>query len=695
MKAFLLIAPLIILAATAHAGDRIELTMGSLSVSLDSTTGNLVSMESPEGRIPIGAAGAAFTAWDYKARKELPLSLKKLTRLSTPGAEGIMLTCAGDGFSCRVMIRLFSGGVRMEGHLINESDTDKAIVLSYVIPLFADGLTFSSSLNGSVVVDGDRRGSGTVYPIATMCGKSFGLAVAIPPTDPAMFRASGSSDGLTLSFYLGLPAMRGGQSRSAPFGLVVYPCDARWGFRDALRRYYSFFPGYYMRQVKGDGLWLFQAEGRDIPNIRDYMFDEAAMVPEFGAVVDRDDKLGILTFPYMIVGQREIKHLETLPDSYEDAISVFNQWTPPPPGKFPDTKENLASGLDAYLREEVLSSAIMNSDGRYHITLRNTPWGGNSITWTMNPNPELFSDQRGVRTTGSEALFRIRQWLDRYPGIDGIYIDSLGSNWCARLNYRRDHFNYARYPLTFDKDGNIALHNMLSHYEFLVMLRSELARKGKFLFANGIYNYSPKEPEYADVTECGRFFLASLLDVAGCESGSPSMSRWEFYRACMGKKPYLILRYSWDKPESVEDFLNEALLYDVFGTCSSGFEKDYWKDPAGYARLRGLYDWFLPLARALSKAGWEPVTHASSPTKGVRFERYGERGDIYFTLYNPGPERECVLRVEIRPLGLSKKARVEQISGKGFIGADREDDSISIRTRLGPKRTAVIRLTEK
>jgi hypothetical protein len=350
----------------------------------------------------------------------------------------------------------------------------------------------------------------------------------------------------------------------------------------------------------------------------------------------------------------------------------------------------VAAGDDVYLKEEVASSALKDAAGRYVIAIRKSSWGGNSVTFVTNPNPHLMEDKPGARSTGAEALARIHEWLARYPATDGIYIDSLGKAWCGKLDSRRDHFPYTHYPLTFDPAGRLAIHNVIAHYEFLEQLRAELHSQKRLLFANGVYLYAAKQPEYADVRETGRFFLAGLLDVAGSESGvQPSMQRWEFFRACMGPKPYLLLNYYWTNAAKVETYLNQALCYDVFAV-NSNLNGDYASDPQGYARDRKLFDWFVPLVRTLSKAGWQPVTHAASLTPDLRFERYGAGKEIFFTLYNPGPARECVLRIDKPPLALGATARVELISGPGLAGVEQDARSITLRTKLDANRTAVV-----
>jgi hypothetical protein len=496
---------------------------------------------------------------------------------------------------------------------------------------------------------------------------------------------SGSKEGLSTRLYLGLSPLTKAFPNSAHFSLMIYECDPKWGFRDALRRYYAAFPEYYAHHAKGDGLWLFQSTNP--PNLSDFLYNETWPNPKFVDTLARDDQAGILSFPYIIVGQREIKHLAALPKSYEEAMAEYEKWSP---AGAPGTKESIAAGGDEFLRNEVESSAIRDRDGKYQLNIRNTDWGGDSVTFTMNPNPGLFAGE-GKHATGGDAMALIHGWLAAYPSADGTYIDSLGSNWCAKINFRRDHFPFARYPLTFDGEGNVALHNALSHYEFLEPLRTELHRQGKLLMANGVYCYSVKTPEYADVKDTGRFFLAALCDVAGAESSTPSQERWEFYKTAMGRKPYLILKYHWEKPDNVQEVFNQALCYGVFVTNSNGLGKIYWTDPNGYPRDKELYAWYVPLVRKLSKAGWEPVTYASSPTADLWFERYGAKGEVYFTMYNAGKtDRECSLKIETKPLGLTKDAKVEQISGPGLMGVDRSSSAITVRTKLAANRTAVV-----
>ena len=666
----------------AQAEDIVLQTPG-FRAGFDRASGALREMKCDQWLVSFSAAGGRLLAEDFPGGPAKELTAQSC-RLSD---QRVRVVYSGPDLTCELEWCIENAMLRANGRLQNQTNRDRAIVLTYELPWAKEGLRFSPSLNSPASAS-DQPKSGSVYPLAAMCGKNAAVALAIPPTNPTMFKLVSAHGSLALRLYLGLSPNTRRFPNSASFSFLAYGCDPAWGFRDALRRYYAAFPEHYTHHSHGDGLWMFK--NSQPQNIQHYKYDETFALGDLDPTIQRDHAAGVMTFPYMIVGQREIKHLATLPSDYGQAMAAYDGWTPAGTSAARPTKESVAAGDDVYLKKEVASSALKDAAGRFVITIRNSPWGGNSVTFVTNPNPHLMDDMPGARSTGAEALARIHGWLARYPATDGIYIDSLGSAWCGKLDSRRDHFPYSRYPLTFDSAGRLAIHNVVAHYEFLEQLRAELHSQKRLLFANGVYLYAAKQPEYADVRETGRFFLAGLLDVAGSESGvHPSMQRWEFFRACMGPKPYLLLNYHWTDAAKVETYLNEALCYDVFAV-NSNLTGDYASDPQGYARDRKLFDWFVPLVRTLSKSGWQPVTHATSPTPELRFERYGAGKDIIFTLYNPGPARECLLRIDKTPLALGPAARVEQISGPGLAGVEQDATSITLSTTLTANRTAVI-----
>ena len=75
-------------------------------------------------------------------------------------------------------------------------------------------------------------------------------------------------------------------------------------------------------------------------------------------------------------------------------------------------------------------------------------WGGQSMTFPLNPSP--FLPSCAERPSVADASLRnVALLLQQYPGLSGIYVDSLAS-WGSYYNHRREHFAAARcrWPMT-------------------------------------------------------------------------------------------------------------------------------------------------------------------------------------------------------------------------------------------------------
>ncbi len=503
---------------------------------------------------------------------------------------------------------------------------------------------------------------------------------------------------------------------------MIYAVDPAWGFRSALSRYYRFFPDYYAPRLKSDGLMMFQMEDRVPPNVEQYGIDEVE--PQWGpaklaAAIDRDDQHGIATFPYMIVGQREIKYLPALPADYDAAVSVYDAWTVAGPVGHALTKESAASQGDIHLKAEVDTSACRNVDGRYALVIRKTEWGGNSVTFKINPNPELFADQ-GRQSTGAYALALQEKWMNDFPGYDGVFVDSLGANWPAVLNYRADHFAYARYPLTVDASGRVALQNTISHYEYLETLRARMRARNRFILGNGVYAYASRrapaarterqtvDPQFTEYTaanaapehyrpgaKLGRFFCAALLDAASSEAGvHATVERCEDVRVHLGPKLYAFLNYRWEDAGRVEDFINLSLCFGLFASNTKNFFTGvrYEDHPDGYLRDKKLLDWYVPLARTLSRAGWEPVSYATALIRVVvEREIDGLAGAEPLARNSRSARKPCTLTLDLVALGFSDGGVAVTEIGRRTAVTLRDGGVVSLD--LEPKKAYVIQVS--
>jgi hypothetical protein len=664
-------------------------------MQLKSVNAGLEKVEIGEQQILMDATKGGFKAYDGVSKKELEISDGQLkTEAGKSSFSGKL-----DGMVINAQFNNKDDYIEVTGQIENPAKNDRAVILEYWVSPASNDMVFSYELNKKEKIAGDEEFESNAFPIAAMSSENFGVAMAIPPSEPRIFGMVGSDKGLCIRLYLGVSADTANFPNKAPFSFIIYPVHAKWGFRSAISKYYGFYPEYYKPRMEKYGYWEFQMGDRVPSNADEYSFSLVeTQLDSMKGAVERDEKYGVKTFPYMIVGQREIKFLDKLPEDYNEAMAEYDKWTVEDHAGHEVTKENEAAAADIHLKEEVATSGIQGIDGKYAIVIRKTPWGDNSVTYRMNPNPDLFRDQ-GKENVATYAFDLMKKWFKQYPQMDGIFTDSLGRMWPAVLNYRRDHFKYTRFPLTFNPDGVLAIHNTVSHYEYLDYIRNWTRSEDKLSFANGVYAYKangfPAEHPKGRV-KIGRFFLSAVLDIGTCEAGiHANIQRCQDVRAMFGRKPYAYMNYYWEDEAKVQEYVNKSLCFGIFSTISTNFFTGviYETHPDGYLRDKKLLDWFYPLAVKLNKAGWEPVTYATVDNKDVSCERFGSGNTIYYTLYNDSEDKQtCSLTVDLKSIKFTEGGAVfDEIARNGKMEQEKTN---TIKIELEPKKTYIIQVTK-
>ncbi|MGC9317825.1 MAG: hypothetical protein ACP5KN_07310, partial [Armatimonadota bacterium] len=469
--------------------------------------------------------------------------------------------------------------------------------------------------------------------------------------------------GFALRFRFGLSPAAGGELKSrAPFRFVIYRCDGRWGLRDAAQRYYALYPWAFESRAEREGLWIVRRGRTDeIPDPESYAFHEAVQSLD---EAQWDDRHGIATCPYILPGQREITDLPELPESKREAWEVFQAWEPP--DEIHTTME-LRRLPGARVKEIVESCMLHDAEGLPQVRLRETPWGGNCVTFPMNTNPRLFEDTDRP-TIAKELLDQVDEMHRRQPSLDGTYVDSLAS-WGSYLNFRREHFGYAQVPLTFDPDtGRPAIHNRFALLEFLWALRERMHEQGKLVFGNGL--------------RPARRFHCFATDVLGVE-GHRFL---EQKRVMAYRKPFLLLIYGVsDDPAQMEAHYDLCTLYGIYPWMSC------------FRQVAELNRRFVPILRTINAAGWEPVTRAESNDPAIWLERWGPdgQGRVYLTAYNSTRQlRPVRLRVEAGRLGLAGERLVAEDILRGWEGEAAMADGVAdLDVPALPQRVRVLRLS--
>ena len=242
--------------------------------------------------------------------------------------------------------------------LVNDND-ELAIILNYMLPVVADGNKFGTAIfeDPPVVITENDDHKGWLLPIASMVHdspgnagdvlphidstSSWGVAIAIPPDAPADYAMTGSSDGLGVTYYLGLTSER----PTAHFQFIIFPVDPKWGFRSALNEYYEFFSEFYTPrtdQVREGGLWLWGLDYDFLKMRRSKLLQDLKFVEEIAEAHMVPDESLISSIAASEI-RAELSHIDEIYGLYR-----FHQihWAPGPDPRYETTCDEKIRALD-------------------------------------------------------------------------------------------------------------------------------------------------------------------------------------------------------------------------------------------------------------------------------------------------------------------------------------------------------------
>jgi hypothetical protein len=218
----------------------------------------------------------------------------------------------------------------------------------------------------------------------------------------------------------------------------------------------------------------------------------------------------------------------------------------------------------------------------------------------------------------------------RKAGVEtpGVEFDNIVATSIMPLDFRRDHWELARYPLVVCKDPpQPAQAKILQLCEFFQKFREEVLRRGAFLIAN---------------IRIDPFIMSQYIDFMAHEGYNREVV--ERLRLLAGPKPASYIP------------VGERLTREAFNNCLS-----YGVGPGlGQTsdELRALHREFMPLIVTLSRAGWQPIPYARHSADGAVVERFGEfeAGNLSFTVRHPSEDvPDGVLRVDMRGAGIPER----------------------------------------
>lgn len=546
----------------------------------------------------------------------------------------------------------------VDGFLRDLIGKDRAIDLKFSLPVDARGWNWGGGIEDERSIEkaahGHRAADGvTVYPLAPISNAKLnvGLSMAVPPDAPSVFETGADKNGLSITFKLGISSATQPSSQT-PFHFVIYRHDPAWGFRSSLERYYYLFrEPFFVRKVNKIGAWGWHhPPPSEWTNANLYAFHEcggetwqtkdegmhgyehegtnlANSVADFERLskLSDDQKLGIYSLPYTMVGQRQIYRLATMPKDRDEAMAAFEKWTTKDPIIFQTPGPSVSFRTVDQLKEMIRNSNVYDERQKPSVLLRD--YLGNTVTFPLNPNPRLFSDSNAVTI----ARYTLEDYLPMlFSGskyVDGCYVDSLG-RWPGYYNFRREHFRYTALPLTYSgKDASPCIWNLQSHAEYLQELSKRLHQQNKIVFANGVH--------------ANRVMLGFYVDALGME-GLPDFARGDGYfstRVAAGTKPYCALNGRDNvSARAWNSCLYLGILIGARSEKGAAMERKY-----------------LPAIIHINEAGWQPITLAKSDSDQVMVERWGggQGKPVAFTLLNRSKHpAKTTIHVDAAALGI-------------------------------------------
>ena len=564
---------------------------------------------------------------------------------------------------------------------LEKSETMKPGQIYYDTVPVATAFPPDGAFNGKTLSDGgygDLVGQGTMsfYPLSALSIDEKGIGMGVDLSIPMVFRLGAEmGKGLFAEFDIATSPHTVKFPNRAFFKLCRFSFKPDWGMRAALKQYYSIYPESFKKRVINEGIWLPFTALRSIPGWEDFGF----------------------TFHETAWNNSDIKDGKKLPNILSDkGTGVLSfQYTEPWDIQLPILTKNipydtLISGrmIPKEHGEYVSISASEDKNGLWQARRLKTPWfsSGWAVSITTNCDPDLFGYNRYHYVLQDEIGPATKM------NVDGIYFDSMEWNWHHDLNYRKEHFKYTDYPLTFSADVlKPAIWNFASEFEFMKKIADEMHTQGKLAMGNG-HGWNP--------------FAAANLDLFGAElnwysDDDHNSDALDFKRAISFQKPIVFLlneglndKAFTDIPyKGYEIYFEKLLTYAFFPSFFSvdASNDPYWKDQVKIENGRPFFKKYIPIIKKIAAAGWEPVTGARCNVPSVRIERFGIGEKLFFTVRNnDNSDVKCLVSLEMEELNISGKVSATEI----LNGIPVKIDNNQLTLTIPAQRTHVIQITK-
>jgi len=551
--------------------------------------------------------------------------------------------------------------IEISGKVRDLRGEDRAVTVYFGLPLdggpwtwwdsVAEGRTGTPELGEYSAIE---RGMGyglygghSKYPLGTVSSpERAGLTLGIRMDEPVVHRIGYNVENRMhyIAFDFGLvpeTAVDGRSLSEAPFRILLYRSDPAFGMRASLQRYYDYFPQFFEKRVTKEGGWYVWGKVSSTPGAVDAGFG-FHWGPDSNEAIKWDNENGVQCVLYiepelfqLAMGDYDraptndecLERLEKLAAGDEEELAKFEKlgyahsYVPGAWVAAHSSREGMVTVAKA-----AVSSATYDARGSLGAGIAKYPWitesqwGG---VFACNLDPGI-SDGKGpfCRDVFIEPGLAAPEAIGAH--YDGVGLDSFGGyGQYQRANYRREHFKYSDYPLSFSATDKRPVHvAFMGSVEFVRDLANSLHGRGKIVMSNCSWNATPG----------WLTFVAPYMDVFGAEA--TSFQDPDFIRAIARTKSCTDLPYNprpeWEIPWH--------MLHGIFP--GHGNDVDAMKP-------------YAPHLSALASAGWEPITRATADSDKVQLERFGSGKTVYLVAHNKGNEPVTAqVTVDLKALGL-------------------------------------------
>ncbi len=611
--------------------------------------------------------------------------------------------------------------INVSGRIKNLSEDDKAVIITYTLPVNALGWYWSDDINRSRLIapnstyanfealgtDGDVMQS--IYPFCAI-SKKHGLSMAVPLHSPRIFRLYCDSDGLHIAFDIGLTRDAVRFIDGVDFRFIIYKHDPAWKLRSAADIYYKLFPELYITRANKHGSWgmLFRVNKSDGGKVDEEMALDSGIVFSMGPVELSAEqwefmkKHGIYVFRhrepwawwhlvYPVYGPRPHSYMSQ--PSLEEELEMI-KWKKSAPEMVLDGNDQIPGPA-----REVAAAAencfLHDENGRPMRVL----WHDWSQGWhsqiPLNTDPKLPHPNR-VDLAKKYQFRNIALWDD--PGAlaaPGVSWDSL-TRWTGfhLQNFRKEHFKYMEVPPIFHyRTGKVVQLKGFHDWEAARMWSREIHERGKHVMAN---------TDMLMILFCGQF-----LDCAGIERSlddrHDKVDDAELARA---------RTLCYQKPMSYWRTYGLAGLHRaLFYASGAGNPRKFWEERPEDGRK--ITRKFHEAIARLGAAGWQPITHAwtiaydtyimfefilerNPRNENCLIERYGNSpGEMYFTVRRISEEKKVKVVIDLEELGIQPSDQIyleDIINEVKFPGSLNEEGHLEVPIEIGLEETLALKL---